>query len=154
MVYQKILVALDRSSYTESVFTQALAIAKQDQASLILFHCLPIEHSITPYSNLYGEELLNFSATLREQLEKEKQEIETWLTEYSQKAQAQGVSAQWDWKMGEAGRILCDVAKAEKVDLVVIGRRGLRGIAEVFLGSVSNYVLHHVPCSVLVVQGK
>lgn len=27
-------------------------------------------------------------------------------------------------------------------------------LQEYFLGSVSNYVLHHAPCSVLVVQGK
>jgi glycosyltransferase involved in cell wall biosynthesis len=38
-------------------------------------------------------------------------------------------------------------------DLVVMGRRGLSGIKEMFLGSVSNYIIHHVPCSVLIVQG-
>jgi nucleotide-binding universal stress UspA family protein len=33
-----------------------------------------------------------------------------------------------------------------------LGRRGLTGVAEMFLGSVSNYIVHHVGCSVLVVQ--
>ena len=36
---------------------------------------------------------------------------------------------------------------------MVIGRRGHKNISEMFLGSVSNYVMHHAPCSVLVVQG-
>lgn len=154
MTYQKILVALDRSPSTESVFNQALAIAKQEQADLILCHCLPIEHSITPYANLYGEELLSLSAVFRENFEKQRQEVEEWLKESCQTAEKQGIKAKWIWKMGEAGRILCDLAEEEKVDLVVIGRRGLRGITELFLGSVSNYVLHHVTCSVLVVQSN
>jgi nucleotide-binding universal stress UspA family protein len=38
-------------------------------------------------------------------------------------------------------------------DLIVMGRRGVSGMHELFLGSVSNYVTHHAPCSVLVVQG-
>jgi nucleotide-binding universal stress UspA family protein len=45
------------------------------------------------------------------------------------------------------------VARTWNADLIVIGRRGLRGLAEMFLGSVSNHVIHHAHCSVLVVQG-
>ncbi|MEY3330640.1 MAG: hypothetical protein RLZZ115_3525 [Cyanobacteriota bacterium] len=37
-------------------------------------------------------------------------------------------------------------------DLVIVGRRNRSELAELFLGSVSNYVVHHVKCSVLVVQ--
>ena len=40
-----------------------------------------------------------------------------------------------------------------EADLIVIGRRGHQGLSEILLGSVSNYVVHHAPCSVLVVQG-
>lgn len=34
-----------------------------------------------------------------------------------------------------------------------MGRRGHKGLSEILLGSVSNYVVHHAPCSVLVLQG-
>ncbi|CCQ49032.1 hypothetical protein CWATWH8502_2292 [Crocosphaera watsonii WH 8502] len=37
-------------------------------------------------------------------------------------------------------------------DVIVMGHRGISGLQEFFLGSVSNYVLHHAPCSVLIVQ--
>ncbi|RMG10302.1 MAG: universal stress protein, partial [Cyanobacteria bacterium J055] len=38
--------------------------------------------------------------------------------------------------------------------LIIVGRRGRQGIEEAVLGSVSNYVVHHAPCSVLAIQGK
>ena len=153
MAYQKILVALDRSPLSQTVFEEALAIAKQEGATLMLFHCLPLESQvIPPYGTLYGEELINFSQFLKERLEKEAQEARQWLAEICQSATDQGVPSEWDYKIGEAGRWIREIAKNWNADLVVIGRRGLHGLAEMFLGSVSNYVVHHAPCSVLVIQ--
>lgn len=153
MGYQKILVALDRSPHGEAVFERALAIAKQDGASLMLFHCLPLESpTLTPYTAFYSEELADFSRLIHEELEKEAKEVRQWLSEYAQKASDEGVPCEWDWKIGEPGRWIRELAHTWGADLVVLGRRGLRGLAEMFLGSVSNYVVHHVPCSVLVVQ--
>ena len=43
------------------------------------------------------------------------------------------------------------VAAAGNADLVVLGSRGLHGLAA--LGSVSERVAHHAPCSILVIRG-
>lgn len=135
------------------VFERALAIAKQDGASLMLFHSIPLEsQDINPYSNIYGEELLEFSKYMTEQLDKEKEAIQQWLADYCQQATDGGVATEYTYKVGEAGRWIRDLAQSWGADLIVIGRRGLSGLAEVFLGSVSNYVVHHARCSVLVVQ--
>jgi nucleotide-binding universal stress UspA family protein len=153
MKYQKVLAAIDRSPMGKVVFERALAIAKQDGASLMLFHSIPVEsQGMTPYSNLYGEELLEFSKYMREQLDKEKEEIQQWLADYCQQATDAGVATEYDYKVGDAGRWIRDMVQTWGADLIVIGRRGLSGLAEVFLGSVSNYVVHHARCSVLVVQ--
>lgn len=45
------------------------------------------------------------------------------------------------------------VAEREKADLIVLGSRGLRGVTEALLGSVSSGVLHHASCPVLIVHG-
>jgi nucleotide-binding universal stress UspA family protein len=55
-----------------------------------------------------------------------------------------------------AEQILATIAR-EKSDLVVIGVKRRRFLAEAIFGSISAAVLHHAPCSVLVVpvpQGK
>jgi len=48
--------------------------------------------------------------------------------------------------------MICELAIDWNADLIMMGRRGRSGIAEFFLGSVSNYVLHHAPCSVQIVH--
>lgn len=42
--------------------------------------------------------------------------------------------------------------RAAGAALVVVGRRGLSGLQEVVLGSVSSAVLHRAPCPVLVIR--
>ncbi len=155
MGYQRILVALDRSPQSQHIFEEALAIAKDNGATLMLFHCLPIESpTLTPYTAFYSEEMTNFSLLMREELDKEAANVRQWLADYGKVATQQGVPTEWDWKIGEPGRWIRDLAHTWEADLVVIGRRGLRGLAEIFLGSVSNYIVHHVRCSVLVIQDK
>lgn len=154
MTYRKILAAIDRTPQGEVVFQQALELAKQTHTSLAIFYCLSAdEDSSSSYSNLYGQELTNFSRSIQENREREIGEIEQWLSEYCQKAIDQGVSADQSYKEGDAGRAICEFALDGDIDLVVVGRRGRQGLKEMVLGSVSNYVVHHAPCSVLVVQG-
>lgn len=56
---------------------------------------------------------------------------------------------------GDVGRTISDYAAAQKADAVVIGSRGLgafrrRFLGMVGLGSVSDYVAHHAPCTVFI----
>jgi len=54
-------------------------------------------------------------------------------------------------KFGQnAGESIVDVAREERVSMVVLGTRGLGTLRRTILGSVSDYVLHHVHCPVAV----
>ncbi len=54
---------------------------------------------------------------------------------------------------GEPGPALCDFARSEQADTIVIGTRGRGGIKRALLGSVSDYVVRNARCPVVVVGG-
>lgn len=155
MTYQKILVAIDRSQQGEIVFNKALEIAKENNARLTIFHCLPIDTRENPglYADIYGQNLGNYARAIQEHLDREKEHTRQWLTAYCDRAVRSGILADWDWQFGNPGRCIQKVAKQWQPDLIILGRRGHNGLQEMMLGSTSNYIVHHASCSVLVVQG-
>ncbi|VEL38347.1 unnamed protein product [Protopolystoma xenopodis] len=52
------------------------------------------------------------------------------------------------------GFTIVDCAKENNADLIVMGNRGLGTMSRTFLGSVSDYVLHHANIPVLIVPPK
>lgn len=53
---------------------------------------------------------------------------------------------------GDVGPTICDVAAHEAVDLVVLGTHDRSRWARWWFGSVSDHVVRHAPCAVLVVR--
>jgi len=61
-----------------------------------------------------------------------------------------GFSIEARLEFGVPRQTICRVANDEGFDLVILGRRESTGeIRDVLFGSVANYVLHNVACSVL-----
>ena len=52
---------------------------------------------------------------------------------------------------GKPGEAIVEAAKKENVSLIVMGSRGLNTLRRTFMGSVSDYVLHHVHVPVMIV---
>lgn len=158
MSFQKILVAIENSPLDHSVFTTALELAQSNKALLRLLHCIANEIVPAPMSNMPFETtvspslLLDNYQTQQNIVDQRIEEARALLKSYCEEAMLQNVSTEFDYQVGEAGHQLCEVAKDWGADLVVVGRRGRTGLAEALLGSVSNYVVHHAPCSVLVIQ--
>ncbi len=53
---------------------------------------------------------------------------------------------------GDPGSTICAVAAERQVDVVVLGSHGHGWLQRVLIGSVSNHVLQHAPCPVLVMR--
>ena len=54
--------------------------------------------------------------------------------------------------MGLPGQMIVEIAEEWKPDMIVVGSHGRGFWARALLGSVSDAVVHHAPCSVLVVR--
>ena len=48
------------------------------------------------------------------------------------------------------GQVLCSVATEEKAVMIVMGTRGMGKVRRTILGSVSDFVIHHACCPVVV----
>ncbi len=154
MIY-KILVAVDYSEDNKSVFDAALSLAKTTDATLMIMHVLAEEEPGYPMipSYTYYPVLDNYDYNLyKKKLEDYKQRGINFLQERAKEAKAAGVNAEFTQLTGNPGRSICELANTWSADLILIGSRGLKGLKEMFLGSVSNYVTHHAPCSVLIVR--
>lgn len=59
---------------------------------------------------------------------------------------------QTEFIAGDPAEAIIEIAKTRKCDLIVMGSRGLGRLAGLVLGSVSQKVVGHAPCPVLVVR--
>jgi len=64
-----------------------------------------------------------------------------------------GVRVQFLVWVGEAGERIVEAAQAEGADLIVVGSHGRGSVGRFLIGSVSDHVVRHATCPVMVVRG-
>ncbi|GAA6617949.1 universal stress protein [Scytonema sp. NUACC26] len=157
-MFKKILVALDRSESHKQIFERGLTLAQLTGASLMLLHVLSAEEKDSPelpmfstfdYSSGVSVRALEF---YQQQWNEFEQDSIKMLRSLCAQANTVSINTEFTQNFGSPGRVICNLARNWNADLIVLGRRGRSGLTEFFLGSVSNYVLHHAPCSVHVVH--
>ncbi|MBE9177271.1 universal stress protein [Oculatella sp. LEGE 06141] len=159
-MFHKVLAAMDSSAIGKLVFDEALALARAVQADLMLLHVLSVEEEVSPDMPMYP--MMGYypvrNDIVYEHYQKQWEAYERagfdLLRSRTDEAIAAGVNTEFTQVSGDPGRAICHLAQNWEADLVVVGRRGRSGLSELILGSVSNYVLHHAPCSVMAVQTK
>lgn len=144
----KILVALDNSAMSRSVFNEALAIAKATESHLRVLHVIPLGKETIQDSPGHLADLNPFLFDQREDSTREDSQFRKYVSE----AVHQGTHTEFFQYFGDPGQIICNFALVWEADLIVVGRRGHSSLSELLLGSVSDYVVHHAPCSVHIVH--
>jgi nucleotide-binding universal stress UspA family protein len=158
-VLTKLLVAVDLSDRNDDVFAAGFDMAKKMGASMMLIHVPSSDAPECPaMPTLLGQDYYSASASVPiiEMYEKLWRAYEekglAMLKQFAEKAREAGVPIEYTQTVGAPGKMICQLASNINADLIVIGRRGHSGLNEMIMGSVSNYVVHHADCSVLVVQ--
>lgn len=151
-MFSRILVAMDDSAEGDHIFEEALSIAKMTNARLMLMHvlsaaeveCLDVYGSVLERSPDRYNSRTDQWETARQHC------LEILRTRHMAMCDA-GISADIGLPAGNPGYQICEMAQKWGADLILLGRRGLTDQDDYLINSVSNYVLHHAPCAILVI---
>jgi len=138
---KKILAPLDGSKNSIRGLDMAIHIARQSQGTItaLAVKSVPGIYAIHPLG------FLDFNSMT---------EVKKTLSHAKLRAAKKGIQLIGKPIAGDPGYDIARFANnsKNKIDLVVIGARGRSSAKEIFLGSVSNYVLHKSKKPVLVVK--
>jgi nucleotide-binding universal stress UspA family protein len=139
---KRVLVAVDGSEASLAAARMGAEVAQKYGAKVTLVHVVP-KLMLPP--DVYG-------LTIAE-VEKEHRAYADALLEKTARALAPaGVEITCTVRYGAPAEAIAEEAAATEVGMVVIGSRGLGAVARVFLGSVSDRLVHISPKPVLIVH--
>ena len=142
----KILLATDGSEDAALAVRTAVDIAQKTNSEL---HVVYVGSSLE-YVGMGPPEIGDIPAPTQEQLSTEARELLD--AEVEQVKAAGGTVAQAHLGLGAPDREIVDLTEKIEAGLVVIGSRGLGGIRRALMGSVSDSVVRHAHCPVMVVR--
>ncbi len=135
----KLLVATDRSVFSEGAVREAISFAKKCTSALSVMSVLETNPEYeTIGANVY---------------QKEEEEASKYLESIKARALQEGVySCETVLHYGDTPyRLIVDEAAKKKADMIIIGRRGRSGLMKVFMGKTAAHIIGHAPCKVLIV---
>ncbi|EOT40592.1 universal stress protein [Enterococcus columbae] len=140
--YKKIMVAVDGSKEAELAFKKAVNVARRNDSELLLAHVIDTR-AFQTISSLDGL-----------MMEQASEMAKQTLADYQKMANDSGVSkVKAIIEYGSPKSVIAkELPDTEKVDLIMLGATGLNAVERLFIGSVSEYVIRHAVCDVLVVR--
>lgn len=146
-MFEKILVCSDGSENAARAGKAAAELAWKFGAEVILLNVVNPAPLLAPYS-MAIEAAPNAGAII----EFAKEGQRAVLQKAAEPFAGEGIALKTRAEMGQTVDTILSVAEDEKTDLIVMGSRGLGGFQRLMLGSVSDGVLRHAQCPVLIVR--
>jgi nucleotide-binding universal stress UspA family protein len=141
----RILLATDGSEQAELAVLRAVELADATDSELHVVHVGVVPTFLKSYPGTLG-----YERRLYEQIEEESKEL---LRKQSLRVKAAGGTvAGSHLRMGQVDLEILALAEELGAGLIVMGCRGLGGVRRALMGSVSDSVVRHAHCPVLVVR--
>lgn len=153
----KILVAVNDSEHGHQALHQAIRLINLQDATFLI---LSVEEPVaipptTSTTSVPGIPNLNMPLDVEtgvEAIKLEEQRTRSAIDWAKQLCEQAGIQYLTRLELGDPKHVICDVAQQENSDLIVVGSHSYNRVERVLMGSVSDYVVHHAPCPVLVVR--
>lgn len=145
-MFTSIVAGVDGSTNAEQALGVAASMAKLDSASL---------HVVTAYRPLSAHEVDEIRSLLPDEfrdLVYANESADAVLARARHLVECVGVNADFHERSADPTDVLLDAVDEFSADLLVVGSRRENAAQRMLHGSVSTKVLHHAPCSVLVVK--
>lgn len=143
MDLKKILIPYDGSKFSNRAFKEALDLAQKYDSKIIILSCLEVFS--TGWFGKMGVSQIVINK-LRGKIMKEIQELEKIAKKKDIPVKARILEST------SIAKTIVSFAKLNKIDLIIMGSKGQSGIKDLFLGSVSNGVVHQAKCPVLIIK--
>jgi len=135
---EKLLVATDRSQFSDGAVKEAINFAKKCSSMIYAVSVL----ETNPEYETIGANVF----------EKEKAEAMAYLDSVKARATNEGLRCETILhEAADPSQAIVDEASGKKVDMIIVGRHGRTGLMKVLMGQVAAKVIAHAPCKVLVV---
>ena len=142
-LHKRILVAYDGSDNAKRAVRSAIAVAKGSKGELRIL-------VVADRSVYMADSMGVLHDQIRENL---MEQVQSFLSDAISRAKQAGLAkVHGSVVEGNPPDVILAVASEEKADLIVVGRRGMRGIERFLMGGVSSKVIDNADCDVLVVK--
>ena len=137
---RRILLATDLARTSEGAADQSLQLARDLRADLLV---------VSVIDGVRGHAL----EQLPDRMDQRRAAREMAAQSLVARGRRSGVNVAFLVWEGEPGPAIVAAAESEDADLVVVGTRGRSRVERAVLGSVSDHVVRHARCPVLIVRG-
>lgn len=152
---KKILVAVDGSQSAQKAAKKAAELADQLKAEVTLIHVytesaqIPVNQFNEVASYLSAETLDSIMEQQEDTIKEERQKI---LDQDAEFFAEKGIKADKVLLHGDPADEVCDYAKENNYDLIVVADKGHGKVERFLLGSISDKIVRHAKTSVMVVK--
>ena len=136
----RLLLATDLSEASASATDQAFELAGRLGASLLVVSIIDPGSLLLPGGR--------FRVRI-DQVRERREQLAQFLVE---RGREEGIEVSFLVWTGDPGDMIVEAAQSERADMVLVGSHGRGAVGRFFLGSVSEHVVRHAPCPVLVVR--
>src|SRR3989338_6657709 len=136
---KNILVPIDGSKNSFKALTKAIYLAKKCDASITALYVLRVAYD-------------NPDLVYVTQTQNELKKVEKFLSTAKNQVTKNSVSFKKKILFGHEAKRIIDFAQKQRFDLIVMGARGRGVMKQMFLGSVSNTVMHNSNDPLLIIK--
>jgi nucleotide-binding universal stress UspA family protein len=155
-LFNRILVPFDGSEHSVKALETAVQIAKRFDSKITLVHVYSVNVApiIVPEPTTLTPSKIPVMAPgeVTKMVDAAREMGRKLLSEGEGKTKSEGIEVESVLKEGNTVQEIAKLAKECNSDLIVMGVKGVSKLRELLVGSVSEGVIKHAPCPVLVVK--